>query len=69
MSIKLFTIGDSISQGFMSGAAANTELSYSTILSQVLEINDYRYLQWHPDLKLKYDLEKILRKVLKQSLP
>lgn len=61
MTIKLFTIGDSVSQGFMSGAAANAELSYSTILAQVLGINDYRYLQWEPDLKLKYDLEKILR--------
>ena len=27
--MKLFTIGDSISQGFMSLAAARTELSYS----------------------------------------
>jgi hypothetical protein len=25
--MKLFTIGDSISQGFMSGAAAHTELA------------------------------------------
>jgi len=28
--MKLFTIGDSVSQGFMSLAAARTDLSYST---------------------------------------
>lgn len=32
--LKLFTIGDSISQGFMSLAAARTDLSYSTIVAR-----------------------------------
>lgn len=32
--MKLFTIGDSISQGFMSLAAARTELSFSTLIAQ-----------------------------------
>ncbi len=31
---KLITIGDSLSQGFMSGAAARTDLSYSTLLAK-----------------------------------
>ena len=31
--MKLFTIGDSVSQGFMSLAAARTDLSYSTLLA------------------------------------
>ena len=61
MTVKLFTIGDSISQGFMSGAAANTELCYSTILSQVLGIQDYQYIKFQDDLKFKYDIELILR--------
>lgn len=40
--IKLFTIGDSISQGFMSMAAARTDLSYSTIVAREMGwINDY----------------------------
>ena len=50
MSIKLFTIGDSISQGFMSLAAARTDLSYSTLLAEKLQLNtdsdEYRYPKW-----------------------
>jgi hypothetical protein len=34
--VKLFTIGDSISQGFMSLAAARTELSFSTLIARSL---------------------------------
>ncbi len=34
--MKLFTIGDSISQGFMSLAAARTELSYATLVARCL---------------------------------
>lgn len=34
--MKLFTIGDSISQGFMSLAAARTDQSYSTLLPNIL---------------------------------
>lgn len=63
MAIKLFTIGDSISQGFMSGAAASTELSYSTLLAKSLGIEDYSFHQWAPDKRLKVDLERILRKL------
>ncbi len=33
--MKLFTIGDSISQGFMSAAAARTDQCYSTILANI----------------------------------
>ncbi|MBL8027254.1 MAG: hypothetical protein JNL74_12620 [Fibrobacteres bacterium] len=45
--MRLFTIGDSISQGFMSGSAARTECSYSTLLSEWLGIDGYRYPAWH----------------------
>jgi hypothetical protein len=34
--MRLFTIGDSISQGFMSLAAARTELSFSTLIARCL---------------------------------
>lgn len=47
--MKLFTIGDSISQGFMSLAAAQTKLSYSTLVarSMGLEVgSEYRYPEW-----------------------
>lgn len=57
---RLFTIGDSISQGFRSGGTAFTENAYSTYLAQALGINDYRRLQW-PATKLKIDLEGMMR--------
>lgn len=58
---KLFTIGDSISQGFMSGSAANTHLSYSTLLADALGEKNYRYYKWDERYKTKIDLERILR--------
>ncbi len=63
MTAKLFTIGDSVCQGCMSGAAANTHLCYSTLLSQALNNPDYRYLKWQEKYKTKIDLERILRKL------
>lgn len=39
MTIPLLTIGDSISQGFMSGAAARTDLAYSTLLAKAFGLN------------------------------
>lgn len=59
---KIFTIGDSLSQGFRSGCTAFTENAYSTYLARALSISDsrYRFLRW-PDEKLKFDLEGIFR--------
>lgn len=57
---QLFTIGDSISQGFRSGGTAFTENAYSTYLAQALQERNYRVLEW-PATKLKIDLEGILR--------
>jgi hypothetical protein len=60
--MKLFTIGDSISQGFMSLAAARTDLSYSTIIAKKLGIpeKDYIFPNWvlggHP-----INIENLLR--------
>lgn len=66
MSIKLFTIGDSISQGFMSLAAARTDLSYSTLLAEKLgahpDTDDYRYPKW-PEGGLPVNLETVLRRL------
>lgn len=58
---KLITIGDSISQGFMSGGAARTDLSYSTLVARSLGIhNHYRYPKW-PLGGIPLNLEILLR--------
>lgn len=63
--MKLFTIGDSISQGFMSLAAARTDQSYSTLLADILGIKKYHYPSWpkggHP-----LNLELLFRKLEKR---
>jgi hypothetical protein len=63
--MKLFTIGDSISQGFMSGAAARTDLSYSTLIAKHLGINDYLFPSWekggHP-----VNIEEVFRRLQKR---
>jgi hypothetical protein len=59
--MKLFTIGDSISQGFMSAGAAKPQFSYSTLLAKTLGEQTYAYLAWQEKYHLKADLELILR--------
>ncbi|WP_017443645.1 hypothetical protein [Gayadomonas joobiniege] len=63
MSIELVTLGDSVSQGFMSGAAASTHLSYSSVIAKTIGIADadYHYLPYPEQLKLKWDIELLLR--------
>lgn len=66
--MKMFTIGDSISQGFMSMAAARTELSYSTLIARVLGLKpevDYPIPTWREG-GLPLNLERLLRRL--QSL-
>lgn len=42
--MKLFTMGDSVSQGFMSLAAARTDLSFSTLIAGRMKLGaGYRY--------------------------
>jgi hypothetical protein len=63
--MKLFTIGDSISQGFMSLAAARTDLSYSGLLARKLGLRlqqDYRYPDW-PAEGIPLNMEAILRRL------
>ena len=62
MAITLFTIGDSISQGFMSGAAARTDLSFSTIISKIIEAENYNYPNWSKG-GLPFNLELLFRKL------
>jgi hypothetical protein len=59
--LKHFTIGDSVSQGFMSGAAARTDLSYSTLIAGSMGLGDeYRFPRWGAD-GLPLNLEKVCR--------
>lgn len=76
MSLKLVTIGDSISQGFMSGAAARTDLCYSTLLARAMGLNptstdtgsasDYLIPAWPCD-GLPVNLEAMLRRVARKA--
>ncbi len=59
--MKLFTIGDSLAQGFMSGAAARTDLAFSTLIARILNIPNYSYPSW-PKGGLPVNIELILRK-------
>ena len=63
--MRLFTIGASVSQGFMSAAAARTDLSYSTLIARKMGLvpgQNYLYPTWekggHP-----VNLERLLRKL------
>ncbi len=61
--MKLFTIGDSVSQGFMSLAAARTDQSYSTLVAQSMGLEsgtEYRYPAWGAG-GLPVDLERACR--------
>lgn len=62
MSVKLFTIGDSISQGFMSGAAAKTNQCYSTLLAKILGSKNYNFPEWDKG-GLPLDLETVFRRL------
>jgi hypothetical protein len=64
--MKLFTIGDSISQGFMSGAAARTNLAYSTLIAGCMGLEDgYEHPRWAAG-GLPINLEIILRRLERQ---
>ena len=63
--MRLFTIAASVSQGFMSGAAARTDLCYSTMIAKVLGREpgvDYLFPTW-PEGGLPYNLEAVLRRL------
>lgn len=61
--MKLFTIGDSVSQGFMSGAAARTDLCYSILIARSMHLTGTDYVHsphWGAD-GLPLNLEELLR--------
>jgi hypothetical protein len=63
--MKLFTIGDSVSQGYMSLAAARTDLSYSTLIAGAMGLKlgeDYAYPRWAAG-GLPLNLEVVLRRL------
>lgn len=72
MTLKLLTIGDSISQGFMSGAAAQTHLAYSTLAARALGLkpthkptgaaDEYVIPVW-PCNGLPLNLEAVFRRI------
>jgi hypothetical protein len=64
--LKLFTLGDSVSQGFMSAAAARTDLTYSTLIAGSMGLepkSEYRYPEWAVD-GLPLNLERIFRRLV-----
>jgi len=67
--MKLFTIGDSISQGFMSMAAARTELSYSTLLAKCMGLvpgtDEYSIPIWGAG-GLPFNIENLMRSLQRQ---
>ncbi|MGI0487131.1 hypothetical protein ACN4EK_16945 [Pantanalinema rosaneae CENA516] len=69
--MKLFTIGDSVSQGFMSNAAARTDLCFSTLLAKAFGLTpdsrktdsaNYFYPEWQAH-GVKLNLESVFRKL------
>lgn len=63
--MKLFTIGDSVSQGFMSLAAARTDNAYSTLIAGKLGLTpgaDYHFADWN-NTGIPLDIEYIMREL------
>ncbi len=63
--MKLFTIGDSVSQGFMSLAAARTDNSFSTLIARKLGLTpnvDYRFADWN-NVGIPLDIEYLMREL------
>lgn len=64
--MKLFTIGDSVSQGFMSLASARTDLSFSTLIARHMNLGaGYRFPEWGMG-GLPINLEDILRRLVRR---
>lgn len=61
---RLVTIGDSVSQGFMSAGAAQTQQSYSTLLARMMELPEYRFPEW-PLGGIPFNAEALLRHLSK----
>lgn len=64
--MKLFTIGDSLSQGFMSLAAARTDAASSTLIARKLGLklksDQYNYADWNVE-GIPLNLEHLMREL------
>ena len=64
--MKLFSIGDSITQGFMSFAAARTDTCYSTLIAELLGTDPYRIPADWPHGGFPLNLESMMRRLEKK---
>ena len=64
--MKIFSIGDSITHGFMSFAAARTDASYATLIAGILEATPYRILSNWPHGGFPLNLEVLMRSLEKK---
>ncbi len=62
--MRLFTIGGSLSQGFMSLAAARSDLCFSSHIAKQLGITDYQFPHW-PHGGLPINIERVMRRLNK----
>ena len=60
--MQLFVIGDSVSQGFMSLAAARTDFSYSSVIARAMGLSDWHIPTW-PKGGLPINIELLLRRM------
>ena len=72
--MKLVAIGDSITQGFMSGAAARTDLAYPSLIARAMQLSvgsqahaQFKIPQW-PENGLPVNLEALARRIMKSSV-
>jgi hypothetical protein len=64
---RLVSLGDSLTQGFQSGAIFNTALSYSALIAQMLGKIDFRFPSYGgPGDGLPLNLERLVRELERQ---
>lgn len=67
--MKLFAMGDSVTQGFVSGFAARADLSYPTLVAGVMAPDhEFRYPTWEKG-GLPVNMERIMRRLAKRFGP
>ena len=64
--MKLFAIGDSLTQGFMSGAAAQANQSYVKLVADVLEASPFHVCDYWPQGGIPLNIEELLRSLEKR---
>lgn len=64
--MKLFAIGDSLTQGFMSGAAAQANQSYVKLVADVLQATPFHVCDYWPRGGIPLNIENLLRDLEKR---